>query len=157
MRRSLFLLLAFSFCFSSSFFVASSGSMESRASAYNSRLEEVPPPLRFLFSGESANIHVSGLGDYYAEFGDRGEVTLVEGGARQDASLEVSTDTRTVDLLNSGKITLDDAVREKLLAFRDRNLIVAVKMQIALSFVHLGGVWDGIFGPGMDRASASMQ
>ena len=113
--------------------------------------------MRFLWSGEGANLRVSGLGDYYAEFSDRGEVVHIETGVRSSASLEMSMDKRTVDMLNSGKFDLDYAVRNDLIEFQDKNLVVAVKLQIALSFVHMGEVWDGVFGPGVDNLASSVQ
>ncbi len=150
MKNSLFLFLFIvSVSFASNFFISSSGG--TYLSAYNAQVVEVPPPLRFLWSGEKANVHVSGLGTYGARFGDKGDVLEIGKGEYPDAALEISLSRDTLGRINSGELTLDEAVRGKQLVFRSNNIVAAAKLQVAMSFVNLGGVWDDIFGPGIDR------
>ena len=150
MRNSLlFFIFLVSLSFASCFFISSSGGTP--VSTYNSQIEEVPSSLRFLFSGEKANVHVSGLGDYYAQFGDRGEVLEAGIGSYPKASLEISLSKNTLNRINSGQLGLDKAVRTKQLVFKSNNLACSAKLQVALSFINLGGIWDDIFGPGIDR------
>ena len=156
-RGLVFLLFFISISFSSNFFLSPSGdSLEARASIYNSRIDEVPPPLRFLWSGETANVRVSGLGDFHAEFGDRGDIKRIGQGPKPSASLEITLSQSTLKELDSGKISLDSAVRNNKLAFRDGNPIVFLKLQIAMGFINAGGVWDGLFGPGIDRLFSAL-
>ena len=157
MRNALLLLFLVSFSFSANFFLSPYGdSLEARASVYNSRIEEVPPPLRFLWSGENANVRVSGLGDFYVEFGDRGEIKRIKRGPGQTASLEITLSQATLRELDSGKLSLDSAVRGNRMVFREKNLIVLLKLQIAMGFVNAGGAWDGTIGSGLDRLFSAL-
>jgi|GEM_PF-3239481 len=150
MKNSLIsIIFLISLSFAGTFFISSSGG--SSITAYNSQIEEVPPPLRFLLSGETANINVIGIGEHYATFGDKGEVIELGQGSSPAASLEITLSKNTLGRLNSNSLDYDSAVRSKLLVFRSNSLLPEIKLQIAMSFIHLGGIWDSIFGPGTDK------
>ena len=148
MKSSLIsIIFLISFSFASTFFISSSGG--TFISYYNSQIEEVPPPLRFLLSGETANLNILGLGNYYASFGDKGEVLEIGPGNSPTATLEITLSKTTLGRLNSNSLDYDSAIRSKLLVFKSTNLLPEIKLQIAMSFIHLGGIWDSLFGPGI--------
>jgi len=150
MKSSLLsIIFLLSLSFASTFFISSSGG--SSITGYNSQIEEVPPPLRFLLSGETANINILGLGNYYASFGDKGEVLEISPGSTPAATLEITLSKNTLGRLNSNSLDYDSAVRSKLLVIASNSLLPEIKLQIAMSFIHLGGIWDSIFGPGTDK------
>lgn len=150
MKSSLFsIIFLLSLSFAGTFFISSGGG--TNIAYYNSQIEEVPPPLRFLWSGETANINVIGLGTYYATFGDSGEVLELSSGNSNEATLQITLNKNTLSRLNSDSLDYDSAVRSKLLVFESKTLPTEIKLQIAMSFIHLGGIWDSIFGPGTDK------
>ena len=155
MKSSLIsIIFLISLSFASTFFISSSGGTS--ISYYNSQIEEVPPPLRFLLSGETANINILGLGNYYASFGDKGEVLEISPGSTPTATLEITLNKNTLSRLNSHSLNYDSAIRSKLLVFKSTNLLPEIKLQIAMSFIHLGGIWDSIFGPGTDKMYSAL-
>ena len=150
MRNSLFFFLFIvSFSFASTFFISSSGA--TAPSVYNAQIEDVSPPLRFLWSGEKANVHVSGLGTYHIEFGDKGEVLKIAKGECPDSTLKISLSKNTLAQINSKEITLAEAVHRKQLSFKSNTVPTELKLQTALGFITAGGTWNNIFGPKIDK------
>ena len=149
MKNSAFLLILVSFSFASAFFISSSGGAYTYV--YNAQIEEIPSPLRFLFSGEKANVHVSGLGEYYTAFGDRGEAIDFGEGNCPEAGLEITLNKKTLSRINSGELSLDDAVRTKQLILKSNNLSSMMKLQIALGFINAGGIWENTVSPPLEK------
>ncbi|MBD3390014.1 hypothetical protein GF415_03615 [Candidatus Micrarchaeota archaeon] len=155
-KSSLFLVFIVSLGFAQGFFVSSDGSYEVQKAVYNSRISDAPSTLRFLFSGERANLEVSGVGDFRVLFGDRGEVLEILPGSWEKPSLEIGLGKSTLVALNSGQLDLEDAVEYGMLQLTARNIIVLVKLQIAQGFISAGGAWGSFFGPGLDRLFSSL-
>ncbi|MFP3949971.1 MAG: hypothetical protein ACLFUZ_02645 [Candidatus Micrarchaeia archaeon] len=153
---SLFLVLIVSLGFAQGFFISSDGSYEVQKAVYNSRISEVPSALRFLFSGEKANVVVSGIGEFRVLFGDRGEVLEILPGSWEHPSLDIELGKSTLVALNSGQLGLEDAVEKGMVQLTDRNIIVLVKLQIARGFISIGATWESFFWPGLGRLFSSL-
>lgn len=155
-RSSLFLVLLVSLGFAQGFFVSDDGSYGVQKAVYNSRISEVPSTLRFLFSGERANVVVSGVGEFRVLFGDRGEVLEILPGSWEEPSLEIGLGKSTLVALNSGQLGLEEAVDKGMVRLAARNIIVLVKLQIAQGFISAGGGWNSFFEPGLGRLFSSL-